>query len=104
VKQGAFLPDSSLKTSALGKDTLKEDDVWKIGLLVGEARGKEPKARADFSAKVVLNANLTIQPDPEPKIPDHINLCGWPSEKDEQKAIALLLCAKSKLVFRSTSQ
>lgn len=87
VKPGAFLPEADLKTSALGKDGLKEAEIWGIGLLVGRDRGKPPKARADFSPMTVSKAALTIEHAPLPDIPNHINLCGWPSEKDEQKLV-----------------
>jgi hypothetical protein len=98
-KPGAFLPDSDLKTSALGRNGLPEGEVWKIGLSIGEGRGKAPKARADFDAEAVSEAKLTIEHDPVIGIPDHVNLCGWPNEKDEQKSIAQLLCFRAKLLF-----
>jgi hypothetical protein len=98
-KPGAFLPSSDLKTSALGKEGLTGDKVWAIGVLVGKGRGKLPKARADFVAGDVTDAKLTIEPDPIDDIPDHVNLCGWPKEKDEQKSIAQLLCAHARLVL-----
>jgi hypothetical protein len=100
AKPGAFLPASDLKTSALGKDMLGEGEIWKIGLLVGQDRGKAPRARADFDDRAVGEAKLTIEPDPQPNIPDHLNLCGWPAQKDEQKDVALLLCARAKVVLR----
>ncbi len=99
-KQGAFLPHpSSLKTSALWRDGLLEQDIWKIGDSLGTARGKQPMARADFDVAAVSEAKLVIEPDPKPH-PLHVNLCGWPIGKDEQKAIALLLCARSTLIVR----
>jgi hypothetical protein len=83
----------------LGKDGRTEDDVWAIGTLVGQDRGKPPKARADFDAGAVAEAKLTVEHDPVDGIPDHVNLCGWPKEKDVQKYIAQLLCARAKLVL-----
>ncbi len=100
-KQGAFLPHpSTLKISALWRDGLSEQDIWKIGDSLGAARSKQPLARADFGIATVSEAKLTIEPDPLPQIPQHINLCGWPIDKDEQKSIALLLCARSSLIVR----
>jgi hypothetical protein len=83
----------------LGKDGLTEDEVWDIDNLVGEGHGKPPKARADFDAEAVAEAKLTIKHDPVDGIPDHVNLCGWPKEKDEQKSIAQLLCVRARLVL-----
>ena len=99
-KQGAFLPHpSTLKISALWRDGLPEQDIWKIGDLLGAARSKQPLARADFDTNAVSAAKLEIEADPKPH-PRHVNLCGWPSEKDKQKAIALDLCARSTLRVR----
>jgi len=100
-KQGAFLPHpSTLRISALWRDGLSEQNIWNIGDSLGAARSKQPLARADFDAATVSEAKLTIEPDPLPQIPQHLNLCGWPSEKDKQKAIALELCARSTLIVR----
>jgi|SRR5579859_3956105 len=103
-KPGAFLPGpSSLKISALWRDALTEPEIWNAGDLVGRARGKRPVARADFDVVAVAEAKLTVDPDPQPDLPRHVNLSGWPNAKDEQKAIALLLCARSVLLLRENS-
>ena len=103
ARPGAFLPDSDLKTSAVGKNGFTEEQLWNFGVLIGQERNKSPKARADFDAQVVAEAKLTIENDPQPSIPSHINLGGWPTEKDEQKNIAVFLCAKAKLLLRTMS-
>lgn len=76
---------------------MSEAEIWKIGGVIGRERAKPPKARADFAALAVVEAGLTIEHAPAPGIPDHVNLCGWPAEKDEQKSIAQILAARSKL-------
>jgi hypothetical protein len=104
AKANAFLPKAAtLKISALWRDSLSEEEIWKIGDLLGAARNKQPLARADFDVATVSEAKLTIELDPEPH-PLHVNLCGWPNGKDEQKSIALLLCARSILLLREHSQ
>ena len=104
AKPGAFLPKSStLKISALWRDELPEQEIWNIGDRLGSARGRQPIARADFDMAVVSEARLSVEPDPEPH-PRHVNLCGWPAEKDEQKAVALFLCARSVLLMRENSE
>ena len=97
-KPGAFLPAPS-KTSAIWRDELPELDIWNIGDFLGKARGKQPVARADFDSKAVSEAELEIESDPKPH-PRHVNLSKWPIDKDTQKSIALLLCARSTLVVR----
>ena len=44
-------------------------------------------ARADFGKNEVFHIGLAIEPDPEPH-PRHVELYGWPSEKDERIVIA----------------
>jgi hypothetical protein len=101
AKPNAFLPDPpKLKASAIWRDKLSEQGIWNIGDLLGTWRSKPPLARADFDLATVSEAKLTIEPDPLPKIPQHLNLCGWPIDKAEQKSIALLLCARSTLIVR----
>jgi len=102
VKQGAFLPDASkLKISAVWIDDLPDLEIWDIGDLLGSKRPSPAKtlARADFDAATLPEAKLTSEPDPVPH-PRHVNLCGWPKEKDAQKAIALILCSRSTLQIR----
>jgi hypothetical protein len=70
-----------------------------IGDLLGAKRGRPPLARADFDLAAVREAKLTAAPDPEPH-PRHVNLAGWPIKKDEQKAVAILLCVRSTLIMR----
>jgi hypothetical protein len=102
AKPGAFLPSASRKTSAAAIDGLSADEIWKIGDVLA-SKGKPPRsgprARADFDAEALVEAKLTIEGDPSPH-PRHINLCGWPANKDEQKAIAMLLCNRSILQKR----
>jgi hypothetical protein len=88
----------------LGKDGKSEDDVWTIGILIGQDRGKRPKARADFGDGVVAEAKLTIEHAPVNGIPDHVNIAGWPKEKDVQKSIAQLLCVRATLVIRHADE
>src|SRR4051794_15780210 len=59
-KPGAFLPKpSTLKISALWRDALTEPEIWNIGDVLGEARNKQPLARADFDRSAVSEAKLS---------------------------------------------
>jgi hypothetical protein len=100
VKPSAFVPYPENRVSAFWIDELSEPHIWKIGdEVAGQSRGKPAAARADFKAGAVLGLGLTIEADPEPH-PRHVDVCGWPAEKDEQKEVALELCAASTLRIR----
>jgi hypothetical protein len=102
VKQGAFLPKpSELKISAAWIDNLTSPEIWAVGdILASQSRPPRiPLARADFDAAVLSDVRLTTQDDKAPH-PRHVNICGWPLEKDAQKAVALFLCSKATLTIR----
>lgn len=92
-----------LALSVFWIDDLLEPEIWKMGDdVAGQPRGKSSLARGDFGAAEVSEMKLTIEPDPEPH-PRHAVLQGWPAEKDEQKAIAVELCARCTLHIRDTA-
>ncbi|HTT19581.1 MAG TPA: hypothetical protein VMG82_11570 [Candidatus Sulfotelmatobacter sp.] len=85
-------------------DDMLESDIWIIGDAVGKERQKAAIARADLKKESVLATGLSITLTPGVQVPglqsNHANVGGWPSEKDEQKAIAVELCAQSQLCVR----
>jgi hypothetical protein len=101
VKPGAFLPPPDLKTSAFISDGLAEDQIWWIAdnVVAKESEKETIPARADILSVAVLEARLTIEPDTEVH-PRHVNICGWPEEKEQRKAIDLELCAAAILRLR----
>lgn len=101
-KPGAFLPQpTQLKISAAWIDRLSEIEIWEVGDILGSqtATPRTPKARADFDAAILEEVNLAIEDDPVPH-PRHVNLFGWPAEKDAQKSVALFLCSRAHLSIR----
>jgi len=86
--------------SAIWIDDLPDSDIWQIGDdVAGKPRGRAAVARADFQSRAVIELELTIHPDPDPH-PRHVDIRGWPIEKDERKAVALEFCAHSLLRVR----
>jgi len=82
-------------------DGLQEQKIWEIGDLVGKERNKSLLARADVAKIAVLKIGLSVTLS-KGLHPLHADVEGWPTEKDEQKAIALELCANSKLLLCPT--
>jgi hypothetical protein len=99
-KPAAFI-DPTLRMSAMGIDDLRDPDIWSLGDMVGAPRRKPALARADFGKSDVQTLQLTVEPDPSFH-PRHVEICGWPSEKDERIALALELCVKSLLFLRES--
>jgi hypothetical protein len=97
-KPAAFI-DPTLRMSAMGIDDLQDPDIWTLGDVVGGPQRKPALARADFSKGDVYALQLTVEPDPSFH-PRHVEVCGWPSEKDERIALLLELCVKSLLFLR----
>jgi len=87
------MPDSKLTLSVFRIFQLSENQIWKIGKDVGKQSVRTLYGRGDVKAFVVTENKLQIKPDDNP--PKHANILGWPTEKDEQKAIALELAAKA---------
>jgi hypothetical protein len=100
-KPSAFLPPPDLQTSAFGIDGLAEEDIWWIAdnVVAKQSHREPPPARADILSAAVLEAQLTVVPDPTAH-PRHVNICGWPAEKEKQLAVAQDLCAAATLRLR----
>ena len=101
AKPSAFLPPPDLQTSAFGTDGLDEQGIWWIAdnVVAKESQREAPAARADISSSAVLDAQLTVVPD-HASHSRHVNICGWPTEKEKQLAVALDLCAAATLRIR----
>jgi hypothetical protein len=98
-KPSAFLPPADGRTSAFWIDALSEPEVWWIGDNVAAGTRGSALARADLKSDSVIATSLRIEADPAPH-PRHIEICGWPPEKDKRISIALDLCALALLRLR----
>jgi hypothetical protein len=99
VKPAGFTPPKSGKLSAFWIDELATEAIWPLGDFVGKPRGKSALAFAELGTDDVAAVGLVTEGDPKPH-PRHVNICGWPVEKDEIKSLALELCARAKLQVR----
>jgi hypothetical protein len=103
VKPGAFLPaPGKTRISMFFVDLMQTVEIWKLGDVVGSPRGKTPKARAEMHRDAihrVEDCKLQIEHDPQPH-PRHVNVVGWPVDKDAQKAVAIELCRLATLHVR----
>jgi hypothetical protein len=65
-----------------------------------QEQGKLAVAHADMQRKLVTDLPVTLELTPNDH-PRHINVGGWPTDKDKQKALALEFCAISTLTVRA---
>jgi len=80
-------------------DKLPDSEIWAIGDFAGRNGGKPAIARADIPREALIELNMVFARTPD-EHPRHLNVGGWPLEKDKQKALALEFCAKSMLYVR----
>ena len=99
VKQGAFLPKDG-EPSVFRVAELPDRVVWRIGYLAIEKRyNKTVHGRGDLSAHTINDVGLRVAPDDRPR--RHANIVGWPSDKPEQKLLALELSKTAELVLKN---
>lgn len=79
--------------------SLQEKKVWSIGdWWVAPTRGRDILARGDVVAAELVPFALTLAPDEPP--PRHVNLGGWPVQKEARKSVAQRLAERFALVPR----
>lgn len=95
-KYVVFMPSPYGETSVFCISNLSDNEIWNIGdREVAQKRGLPLLGRADILAFHVFNKNLKLIPDNCP--PRHANIVNWPTEKSEQKLIAIELAESSQL-------
>ncbi|MBI3902919.1 MAG: hypothetical protein HY306_08290 [Nitrosomonadales bacterium] len=99
VKSDAFIPHPYPDLSVTRHQNLAEDELWKVGQDVADARPVTLYGRADIAAIAVRRQSLKIELAPVQNNLNHANVVGWPTDKPAQKVIALELAANS--VYRA---
>ncbi|MET0091845.1 MAG: hypothetical protein ABW068_17840 [Candidatus Thiodiazotropha sp.] len=97
VKYAAYLPAPNGETSVYRTSGVSEEDIWEIGQEnVAKPSGRTLYARGETTAGVILRTGLALFPESTPH-PLHANIMNWPSEKDEQKMLALEIANEATL-------
>lgn len=89
VRPEAFMPHPHVDLSVTRHLGLNESQIWKIGQRVADQRGKPLFGRADVVSMGFTQHRLKVVGDPIPDNPNHANVSNWPSEKSQQKILAL---------------
>lgn len=100
VKHDAFLPKDG-ETSVFRIYGIAENEIWDIGEREVAATRGHILGRADITASIIRRNGLEAIPK-EPPI-RHAVIANWPSERSEQKLIAMELAAEAQLRIRQES-
>lgn len=99
VRQNLFLPHPHRELSVTRHLSATEAEIWAAGEDVSTKRDRKLYGRTDIQASACTLNGLRVFAMPILNNPNHADISGWPSEKQEQKAIALKLAAlASKLI------
>jgi hypothetical protein len=101
VKQDLFMPHPYIELSVTRHLDATESEVWEVGIdVVADQTGRTLYGRTDIQACDCNIDSLQVAAKPIlPKNPNHADIEGWPSAKQDQKLIALKLAASaSKLI------
>lgn len=99
VRQNLFLPHPRQELSVTRHRQATEGEIWSAGNHVATALNRTLYGRADIRASECKIATLRVIAKPikdNPKVPDnpnHADITGWPTAKEDQKAIAQKLAA-----------
>jgi len=98
VRPAAYMPAPNREASVFRISNLAEKEIWDIGhKYVAWPSGRTLRARGDTSAVMISKTELKIVPETTPH-PLHANIVNWPSEKDEQKMLAVEIANEATLV------
>jgi hypothetical protein len=96
------MPPADLKLSVFCINGLGEREIWEIGNEhITSITSGNIYARGDIEGQNISSNALSIDKDNIPL--RHANITGWPSQKEEQKAIALELARNSDLIIKPSS-
>ena len=104
VKPEAFMPHPHTDLSVTRHKGISVEKIWKHGKAVAREKAASEKrdvpliGRADLRVSDVRKQSIQAIPDPIWKNWNHANLIGWPSDKPQQKIIALEIAAEAQYV------
>jgi hypothetical protein len=99
VKQDLFIPHPRIELSLTRHLYATEAEIWEIGVDVSKQMDRNLYGRSDIQASNCMIDSLNVVAKPLPSNSNHADIEGWPSQKQDQKAIALKLAASaSKLI------
>jgi hypothetical protein len=96
VKHHAFIPPNEGRLSVNEHNVSDADELWPVGEDVAQQRGLQLFGRADVSMTIVQRTRLTVEAAPLAGNPTHVEITGWPSDKEDRISKAQELAADAK--------
>src|SRR5260221_8586455 len=98
VKQDAFIPHPYPDLSVTRHKDLYQEQIWRIGIAIANARTVALYGRAEIYCPSVRRPKLFVEPQPTPENLNHASITGWPLDKPAQKILAQELEAAAVFV------
>lgn len=93
VKPKLFMPYKFVALSVNRHRDCTDEEIWNVGHEVAETRQKKLYGRADIKTALARIAPLDVVASPLPANPNHAEIRGFPSAKEDQQALAVKLAA-----------
>jgi ribosomal protein S18 len=93
LKQDLFVPHPRRDLSVTRHRDATEEELWAVGRDVAGALRRTLYGRGDLRSEECEVDSLRVKAKPLPNNPNHADVTGWPSQKQDQKAIAIKLAA-----------
>jgi len=94
VNHKLFMPYKWTELSVNRHREVSVEETWAIGFDIAIQRSKVPYGLANIRASSCCHSTLRVVPDPIlPNNPNHANIIGYPTGKEDQMALAKVLAA-----------
>ncbi|MFH7245684.1 MAG: hypothetical protein ACHWZW_22865 [Spirulina sp.] len=95
VKPNLFIPHPYQELSVTRHRDATAAEIWQAGVNVATQQQRTLYGRSDVLTRDCLIDSLRVTAQPFPDNPNHADVEGWPTTKEDQKAIALKLAASA---------
>ena len=93
VRPKLFMPYKRVTLSVTRHRDCTEKDIWRLGFDIAKERGCQLYGRADIIASACRFDPLNVISSPIESNPNHAEINGFPSKKEDQQSVALKLAA-----------
>ncbi|MFQ3584962.1 MAG: hypothetical protein SNJ85_08555 [Cyanobacteriota bacterium] len=95
IKPNLFVPHPYQELSVTRHRDATEAEIWQVGVNVATQQQRTLYGRSDIQTSDCLREFLQVTAKPLVGNPNHADIEGWPTAKQDQKLIALRLAASA---------